>query len=111
MEVANLKDMVRGWFIGAFSPVAHSTPAVEVGFKSYTKGDKEARHFHKIATELYYVLEGEGQIVLDGEERDVRTGTMVHIPPGVVHSAVGQMRVLVVGIPDIEDSDVYYVDQ
>lgn len=68
-------------------------------------------HFHKIATELYYVLEGEGQVVLDGEERDVRTGTMVHIPPGVVHSAVGQMRVLVVGIPDIEDSDVYYVDQ
>ena len=68
-------------------------------------------HYHKIATELYYVLEGEGKVVLDGEERDVRPGTMVHIPPGVVHGAVGQMRVLVVGIPDIDDSDVYYVDE
>lgn len=67
-------------------------------------------HYHKLATELYYVLDGEGFVILDGEEREVRTGTMVHIPPGVVHSAVGQMRVLVVGIPDIDDSDVYYLE-
>ena len=66
-------------------------------------------HYHKIATELYYVLEGEGSVMLDGEERAVRKGSMVHIPPGVVHGAVGKMRVLVVGIPDIDDSDVYYV--
>jgi len=68
-------------------------------------------HYHKISTELYYVLEGEGKVVLDGEEREVRSGTMVHIPPGVVHAAIGKMRVLVVGIPDIDDSDVYYVDE
>jgi len=66
-------------------------------------------HYHKIATELYYVLEGEGSVMLDGEEREVRKGSMVHIPPGVVHGAVGKMRVLVVGIPDIDASDVYYV--
>ena len=65
-------------------------------------------HYHKRATELYYVLKGEGKVVLDGEEREVRPGTMVHIPAGVVHGAIGQMRVLVVGIPDIDDSDVYY---
>ena len=41
--------------------------------------------------------------------RALRKGSMVHIPPGVVHGAVGKMRVLVVGIPDIDDSDVYYV--
>ena len=68
-------------------------------------------HYHKIATELYYVLSGEGKVVLDGEERDVRPGTMIHIPPGVVHGAIGKMRVLVVGIPDIDDSDIYYVDE
>ena len=66
-------------------------------------------HYHKISTELYYVLDGEGSVMLDGEERAVRKGSMVHIPPGVVHGAIGKMRVLVVGIPDIDDSDVYYV--
>ena len=39
-------------------------------------------HYHKRATELYYVLEGEGQVILDGEAQDVFTGTMLHIPPG-----------------------------
>jgi mannose-6-phosphate isomerase-like protein (cupin superfamily) len=66
-------------------------------------------HYHKIATELYYVLEGEGQVILDGDVQDVRKGTMVHIPPGVVHEAAGKMRILVIGIPDIDDSDVYFV--
>jgi len=66
-------------------------------------------HYHKITTELYYVLSGEGKVILNGEEQDVRPGTMIHIPPGVVHGAVGKMRVLVVGIPDIDDSDVYFV--
>ena len=65
-------------------------------------------HYHKISTELYYVLEGEGSVMLEGSERAVRKGSMVHIPPGVVHGAIGKMRVLVVGIPDIDDSDVYY---
>ena len=67
-------------------------------------------HYHKRATELYYVLEGEGHVLLDGEKRKVRPGTMIHIPPGVVHGAVGRMRVLVVGIPDIDDDDVFYVE-
>jgi quercetin dioxygenase-like cupin family protein len=60
-----------------------------------------------VATELYYVLEGEGTVSLDGEEHAVRKGSLVHIPPGVVHGAKGKMRVLVVGIPDIADEDYF----
>ena len=59
-------------------------------------------------TELYYVLDGEGTVVLDGIEHEVRKGSMVHIPPGVVHGAKGRMRVLVVGVPDISDGDLYF---
>ena len=65
-------------------------------------------HYHRVATELYYVLDGDGVVVLDGVEHPVRTGSMVHIPPGVVHGARGRMRVLVVGIPDISDDDLYF---
>lgn len=66
-------------------------------------------HYHKIATELYYVLEGSGTVTTDGETHEVRKGSMVHIPPGVVHSADGVMRVLVVGIPTIGDDDYFEV--
>lgn len=71
--------------------------------------DGSQPHVHRRATELYYVLEGEESIVLDGNERKVRAGTIAHIPPGVVHSTAGHMRVLVIGIPDISDDDVFEV--
>jgi quercetin dioxygenase-like cupin family protein len=65
-------------------------------------------HFHKRSTELYYVLDGEGTVSLDGEEHPVHKGSIVHIPPGVVHGAQGRMRVLVVGIPDIAEDDLFF---
>ena len=58
-------------------------------------------HYHKRSTELYYVL--------DGAELPVAKGSLVHIPPGVVHGACGRMRVLVIGIPDIADDDYFEV--
>ena len=64
-------------------------------------------HYHKRSTELYYVLEGEGSVFLDGVEQKVRPGSLVHIPPGVAHAARGRMRVLVIGIPDIADEDYF----
>ena len=47
-------------------------------------------HYHKRATELYYVLEGEGQVVLDAETRDVRPGTMQRVP------CIGRLRQAVI---------------
>ncbi len=70
--------------------------------------DGSKQHYHKRTTELYYVLDGSGAIVLDGVEHTVEKGSIVHIPPGVVHGAKGRMRVLVVGIPDIDDGDLFF---
>lgn len=64
-------------------------------------------HYHKRSTELYYVLEGQGELLLDGVAYEVKKGSLAHIPPGVVHGARGRMRVLVVGIPDIASDDYY----
>ena len=68
-------------------------------------------HYHKAGTELYYVLDGKGSVVLDGEEHPVQKGSIVHIPPGVVHGAKGRMRVLVVGIPDIREDDLFFPEE
>jgi quercetin dioxygenase-like cupin family protein len=70
--------------------------------------DGAREHYHKQATELYYVLEGEGTVILDGHEHPVCKGSLVHIPAGVIHGARGRMRVLVVGIPDISDGDLFF---
>ena len=70
--------------------------------------DGAREHYHRRGTELYYVLEGEGEVLLDGVSHAVRPGSLVQIPPGVVHGAVGRMRVLVIGIPDISDDDLFF---
>ncbi len=69
--------------------------------------DGSKPHYHKRSTELYYVLEGRGSIFLDGVEHPVSKGSLVHIPPRVVHGARGRMRVLVVGVPDIAEDDYF----
>ena len=73
--------------------------------------DGAREHYHKRGTELYYVLQGEGTVRLDGVEHPVGKGSLIHIAPGVVHGAKGRMRVLVVGIPDIADDDLFFPEQ
>jgi mannose-6-phosphate isomerase-like protein (cupin superfamily) len=73
--------------------------------------DGAREHYHRRSAELYYVLEGEGFVLLDGRSHAVRKGSIVHIPPGVIHGARGKMRVLVVGVPDIADDDLYFPDE
>ena len=46
MKIANLKDMVKGWFIGNFEPSLLMTNDCEVAVKYYKKGDSEIAHFH-----------------------------------------------------------------
>ena len=73
--------------------------------------DGAKEHYHKVATEIYYVLEGDGFVRLDGVDQAVRKGSVVYIPPGVVHGAKGRMRVLVVGIPTMAGNDLFFPEE
>jgi len=59
MELNNLNNMFKGWFIGDFSPTLYKTKDVEVAVKKYIAGDYEESHYHKIATEFTVIIEGE----------------------------------------------------
>lgn len=43
-------------------------------------------HFHRRHEELFYVVEGELQFLLDAETIEAPAGTFVGAPPGVVHA-------------------------
>ncbi|HOX39110.1 MAG TPA: cupin domain-containing protein [Candidatus Brocadiia bacterium] len=62
-------------------------------------------HYHKKLTEIYFILEGEGTIELDGERLPVRRGSAVMIKPGCRHRAVGKLRLLVTAIPKFDPAD------
>ncbi len=75
---------------------------------SHLEIDNSRNHYHKQMTEFYYVLKGEGEIVLDGERRHIQAGELVLIPPGVWHTSEGEMEVLIVGVPPLETEDVHF---
>lgn len=69
------------------------------------KHDSEL-HYHKRMTELYYVLEGEGHIELDGQIHPLTPGTAVLIQPGCRHRAVGEnLKILNVPVPKFDPAD------
>ena len=65
-------------------------------------------HYHKKLTELYYVLEGQGTIELDGKVFDVRAGTSILIKPGCRHRMIGQLKILNVPIPAFDPDDEWF---
>ena len=65
-------------------------------------------HYHKKLTELYYVLEGEGQMELDGRIVDIRPGSAIMIKPGCRHRAVGKLKILNVPIPAFDPQDEWF---
>jgi len=66
-----------------------------------------AVHYHKQTTELYYVLEGRGTMLLDGDEVTVRPGTTIMIPPGCRHAGRGRFKAVIVTVPPFEADDEY----
>lgn len=62
MERYKLEDMTRGWFVGDFTPTVLATRAAEVGIKHYRAGEREARHYHKIAQEITVIQSGRVQM-------------------------------------------------
>ncbi|MCX8035773.1 MAG: cupin domain-containing protein [Candidatus Sumerlaeia bacterium] len=65
-------------------------------------------HYHKNMTEIYYILEGQGAVELNGEEVSVSPGTAVMIKPGTRHRGKGRMRLLVICIPPFNEADEYF---
>jgi mannose-6-phosphate isomerase-like protein (cupin superfamily) len=62
-------------------------------------------HYHKKLTEIYLVLEGSGEMELDGERVPVQPLTAIFIKPGCRHRALGKMRFVNVCIPAFDPND------
>ena len=65
-------------------------------------------HYHKRLTEIYYILDGEGEMELDGERHPVRPGDAILIKPLCRHRAVGRLRVIVVPVPAFDEADEWF---
>ena len=62
MDVFELKNMIGGWFCGAFKPTAFYTYRFEVAYVKHFKGQKWPRHFHKKSDEINLLVKGRMKI-------------------------------------------------
>jgi len=65
-------------------------------------------HYHKRMTEIYFVLEGEGHMELDGQLFSVKPPTAIFIKPGCRHRAIGKLKILNVPIPAFDEADEWF---
>lgn len=72
--------------------------------------DNAKLHYHARTDEFYYVIAGQGTMVLDDEQIELHEGVVVYVPRGVRHKAVGKLTVLTVCIPRGVLDDVHEVE-
>ncbi|HET7044219.1 MAG TPA: cupin domain-containing protein [Gaiellaceae bacterium] len=74
-------------------------------------GGSTQRHYHREAEEIYFLLEGDAELELDGERRPVGPGDAILIPPGAWHeiSAGGEgVRFLCCCAPPYRHDDTFF---
>jgi len=79
MKHYRLENMIKGWFVGGFSPTAYSTTDCEVAIKHYKAGDYEDLHHHKLATEITVVIDGHVQML----NKTWSVGDIIVLEPGI----------------------------
>jgi len=76
-------------------------------------GQETERHYHAESEELYYVLEGAGEMEVDGERARVGPGDAILIPPGAWHQiradGPGELRFLCCCAPAYRHEDTFFV--
>jgi len=74
-------------------------------------GQATERHYHGEAEEIYFVLEGEGELELDGKTATLRPGDAVPIPPGTWHqlrAGEATLRILCSCAPPYRHEDTHF---
>jgi mannose-6-phosphate isomerase-like protein (cupin superfamily) len=72
--------------------------------------DHAKLHYHAQTDEVYYIIRGQGTMILDDDEIEVHEGVVVYVPRGVKHKAVGKLTVLTVCIPRGVLGDVHELE-
>ena len=65
-------------------------------------------HYHKKMTEIYLVIEGTGEVKLDGKRFPVKPMSAIFIKPGCRHRAIGELKIINVPVPAFDESDEWF---
>jgi mannose-6-phosphate isomerase-like protein (cupin superfamily) len=89
-------DKCEGWLLlenEDMSVIQESVPA----------GRSEVMHYHLMSRQFFYILEGEGTMILKDQSIILQKGEGLEIPPGILHQFTNpsqtEVRFLVISVP------------
>ncbi len=89
----------------------HHTALQSLAEASLEPGTATQRHYHARSEEIYLIVEGGGELEVDGERREVAAGDAVLIPPKAWHELTAGrsgVRLLCCCVPPYADDDTFF---
>jgi mannose-6-phosphate isomerase-like protein (cupin superfamily) len=86
---------------------------IDVAIASVFSGATSPPHYHQHTEEIYFILEGTGEIIIDGVTTPIAPGDCIRIPTFTVHAIrAGNdgLKLVVVTSPPYTDGDDHEVD-
>jgi mannose-6-phosphate isomerase-like protein (cupin superfamily) len=72
-----------------------NTKNIDAGIIRLRKDQKDTQTSHPL-DELYYIIKGDGNIIVDGKARRVRSGSVIFVPSNLSHHFCGNKEELIV---------------
>ena len=89
----------------------HHTGSQSLAEATLEPGQATERHYHAVTEEIYYLVEGTGEMELDGDRRSVSPGDAILIPPGAWHQITAgdeRLRFLCCCAPAYSHEDTFF---
>lgn len=99
MEIHNIKNYIRGWFIGDFYPSILKTKDFEIGLLTHKKNENWPMHFHKISTEYNILISGKMMI----NNYEINVGDIFIIYPNEIANPtfIEDCKIICIKVPSI----------
>lgn len=85
----------KSWGSFTVLDVQHDSMTIKV---ELLPGHRLHYHSHEHRDEVWTVMSGEGRVILDGEERGVRPGSVVTMPAGCRHTIIADTKLSVIEV-------------
>jgi putative monooxygenase len=102
---------ICGEAIELLNPQTSGSKKISMATILINPGKESIKHFHKEMEEMYYIIDGKGEVVIDGVEYEVKKGCAILLPIGSKHQVKNTgksiLKFISVDSPPFDEEDVF----